>query len=109
MGPIRFWLKALSKGVGQLNSVAGWAATVILILGLAAGIAVPQVYHHVSIWFTFVVLLALLVAVLALGSYRVWREADPAGSCEGRESVENHKNAWHEFWYYARQCGDPCQ
>lgn len=68
-------MKALSKGAGQLNSVAGWAGTVILVLGVAAGIAVPQV-HHLSPWLTAVVLLSLLVVVLALGSYRVWSDTD---------------------------------
>ena len=72
-----FWLKALSKGVGQLNSAAGLVGAVILVLGIAAGIAVPQV-SHISHWLTAVVLLCLLVVVLALGSYRVWSETDEA-------------------------------
>jgi hypothetical protein len=47
--------------------------TVVLVLGTAVGVAVPQLYH-VSHWLTAVVLLSLLVLVLAEGAYRIWRQ-----------------------------------
>lgn len=46
-----------------------------MILGAAAGIAVPVVYHF-SPWLIAVVLLGLLVVVVAQGSYRVWHDTD---------------------------------
>jgi hypothetical protein len=48
---------------------------VILVLGVAVGITVPQVYHF-SPWITAVVLLSLLIVVLALGSYSVWSDTN---------------------------------
>jgi hypothetical protein len=47
----------------------------VLILGVAAGVAVPLVFH-VSPWLTAVILLALLAAVVLEGSFRVWRATD---------------------------------
>lgn len=71
-----FWLKALREGAAQLNSVAGWVGFIILLVGVAVGFAVPVVYHHLSHWFTAVVLLGLLVVVVAQGSYSVWLDAE---------------------------------
>jgi hypothetical protein len=68
-----FWWRAVQQGAGQLNSLAGWVGLVVLVLGTAVGVAVPQVYH-VSHWLTAVVLLGLLVLVLAEGAYRIWRQ-----------------------------------
>jgi hypothetical protein len=75
MRAITFWRRALREGAAELNSTAGWAGSIILVLGVAAGIAVPVVYHHSPLLIA-VVLLGLLVVVVALGSYRVWRETD---------------------------------
>jgi len=75
MRAITFWLKALREGAAGLNSAAGWAGSIILVLGVAAGIALPVVYH-LSPLLTAVVLLGLLVVVVAQGSYRVWRDTD---------------------------------
>src|SRR5690242_9216686 len=69
-----FWWRAVRQGAGQLNSLTGWVGMVVLVLGTAVGVAVPQVYH-VSHWLTAVVLLGLLVLVLAEGAYRIWRQA----------------------------------
>ena len=70
---VTFWWRAVRQGAGQLNGLAGWAGMVVLVLGTAVGVAVPQVYH-VSHWLTAVVLLGLLVLVLAEGTYRIWRQ-----------------------------------
>jgi hypothetical protein len=55
--------------------------TVVLVLGVAAGIAVPQTVH-LSLWVTALVLLGLLTLVLAEGAYRVWHESD-----QGRQAA----------------------
>jgi hypothetical protein len=51
---------------------------IILLVGIAVGIAVPVVSSHISHWLTAVVVLIVLVVVLAQGGYRVWRETDDA-------------------------------
>jgi hypothetical protein len=61
--------------VDLLNSVAGWVTLIILVLGVAAGIAVPLVFD-LSPWLTAVVLMGLFIVVMLEGSYRVWRETD---------------------------------
>jgi len=70
-----FWGRVLRAGAIPLNTLAGWAGTIILIAGAAAGIVVPVV-SHISSWLTAVVLLGVLVAVVAEGAYRVWHETN---------------------------------
>jgi hypothetical protein len=84
---LAFWWRALTRGAGQLNTAAGWLGLVVLILGVAAGIAVPLVFH-VSPWFTAVILLALLVIVVLEGSYGVWKATD-----SDRESAVTDRDA----------------
>jgi hypothetical protein len=72
---VTFLWRVLQRGAGQLDTWAGWASLIILILGTAAGIAVPQVFN-VSNWLTAVVLLSLFILVVGEGAYRVWRETD---------------------------------
>ena len=81
---LKFWWKVLRRGAIQLNSAAGWAGTVILLLGAAAGIVVPLAYH-LPHWVTAVVLLALLVIVVAEGSYQVWHATDQARTAAATE------------------------
>ena len=64
----------MRRGASQLNSAAGWFSAAVLILGIA-GIAVPLVFH-LSPLVIAVALVSLLVAVIAEGSYRVWRDTD---------------------------------
>jgi membrane protein implicated in regulation of membrane protease activity len=71
---IGFWRQTLIWGVAPLNTTAGWIGLAVLVLG-AVGIVVPLVFD-LSPWLTAVVLLALLVAVVLEGSYRVWRATD---------------------------------
>jgi hypothetical protein len=66
----RFCWQVLSRGVGGLNSAAGWVSLVVLLLGLAAGIAVPLVVHT-SAWVTAVIVMGALVFVVVDGSYQV--------------------------------------
>lgn len=67
----KFWWSSVSRGVVQLNSAASWVGTVVLLLGIAAGIAAPLVFS-VSPWVTAVVLMAVFIAVLLEGTYNVW-------------------------------------
>jgi hypothetical protein len=71
----RFWWRALQLGLGGLNAVSGWLGLAVLVLGAAAGITVPLVFH-VSHWLTAVVLLAILVGLVSEGTYRTWSEVD---------------------------------
>jgi len=68
---VKFWWNSLSLGVGQLYDVAGWVGLIVLVLGVAAGIAVPLVFS-LSPWLTAVVLMGLFVMVLLEGTYRTW-------------------------------------
>jgi hypothetical protein len=72
---LRFWWRAVSRGVTSLNTWAGWFGLIVLVLGVTAGIAVPVVFH-VSHWVTAVILLATAVVVVAEGSYLEWKAAD---------------------------------
>lgn len=69
---VKFWGISLARGAAQVNDAAGWLGTIVLVLGVAAGIAVPVLFS-LSPWVIAVVLLSLLVLVLAEGTYRVWR------------------------------------
>jgi hypothetical protein len=71
----RFWVRALSRGVAGLNALLGWFGSIVLVLGVAAGIAVPLVFHG-SPWLTAVILLAAAVVIVAEGSYLEWKDAD---------------------------------
>jgi hypothetical protein len=82
-----FWWKALGRGLASINALAGWAGTIILALSAAAGIVVPVVFP-VPPWFTAVVLVALLVIVMAEGSYQVWGDID-----EKRRNAEAQRDA----------------
>jgi hypothetical protein len=84
---LAFWWRALTRGAAQLNTAAGWLGLAVLILGVAAGIAVPLVFH-VSPWLTAVILLALLAIVVLEGSYRIWKATDSA-----RESAVADRDA----------------
>jgi hypothetical protein len=72
---LRFWGRALKRGVSSLNTWAGWFGLIVLALGVAAGIAVPLVFH-VTPWVTAVILLAAVVVVLLEGSYLEWKDID---------------------------------
>lgn len=43
MRAITFWRRTLREGAAELNSAGGWAGSIILFLGVVAGIAVPVV------------------------------------------------------------------
>lgn len=64
---LTFWWHALRRGVRYLNTAAGWLGSTVLMLGAAAGITVPLVFH-ISLWLTAVVLMALFRAVILEGS-----------------------------------------
>lgn len=91
-----FWAKALRHGALRLNGAAGWVGSITLLLGVVAGIAVPLVYH-VSHWLTAVVLLALLVIMVAEGSYSLWFDADLARARAVAERDEVRHETEHRF------------
>jgi hypothetical protein len=70
-----FWWRVLRLGTGQVNALAGWLGTIILVIGIIAGVTVSLVFH-LSPWLIAVILLSLLVLVTAEGGYQVWRECD---------------------------------
>jgi hypothetical protein len=72
---VKFWWNSSRRGVGQLYNVAGWVGLVVLVLGVAAGIAVPLVFN-LSPWLTAVVLMGLFIVVVLEGAYRVWDATD---------------------------------
>ena len=72
---LRFWLKALENGAASLNSAAGWFASAVLVLGVAAGVVVPVV-THVSHWLTAVIILGIILIAALEGSYRLWAATD---------------------------------
>lgn len=72
---LRFWWRAVSRGGTRLNVWLGWFSSIVLILGVAAGIAVPLVFDA-SHWLTLVIIMSAVVVVLAEGSYLEWKEAD---------------------------------
>ena len=72
---LEFWWSSLSQGVRQLNTAAGWLGLAVLVLGVAAGIAVPLVFS-LSIWLTAVVLMSLFIVIILEGTYRVWRAVE---------------------------------
>lgn len=74
---LSFWRRVLSQGAGSLNSAAGWLSLIVLVLGVAAGVTVPLVFH-VSHWLTAVIVAAAVVIVVLEGSYRVWAVTDAA-------------------------------
>jgi putative Mn2+ efflux pump MntP len=51
-----------------LNTWASWFGLVVLVLGVAAGITVPLVFH-VSHWVTAVIIMGAGLLVVAEGSY----------------------------------------
>ena len=79
----RFWVRALSRGAASLNTLAGWFSLVVLLLGVAAGIAVPLVFH-VSHWVTAVIIMAAALVAVLEGSYLEWKDAD-----KGRREAES--------------------
>jgi len=46
-----------------------------LVLGVAAGITVPLVFH-VSHWVTAIIIMGAVLVVVAGGSYLEWKDAD---------------------------------
>jgi hypothetical protein len=72
---VKFWWLALRQGIRAMNSAAGWLGLVVLTLGVAAGIALPLVFH-VSHWLTAVIVMAVLWVAVLEGSYRVWAATD---------------------------------
>jgi hypothetical protein len=72
---VKFWCNSVSQGVAQLDSAAGWVGLVVIVLGVAAGIAVPLVFS-LSPWLTAVVLMGLFIVVVLEGAYRVWHATD---------------------------------
>ena len=90
---LRFWGRTLQAGVTPLNTLGGWAGTIILIAGAAVGIVVPVV-SHISLWLTAVVLLGLLVLVVAEGAYHVWHITDQdRAELEHQQSDEQRADA----------------
>jgi hypothetical protein len=88
IGRVRFWSRAVSQGAVRLNSAAGWIGLIVLVLGVAAGIAVPLVYR-ISHWLTAIVLMGIFIVVVLEGTYSVWRATEEeratlAGSEAGR-------------------------
>jgi hypothetical protein len=73
----QFWVRALSRGAVSVNTLAGWLSLVVLLLGVAAGIAVPLVFH-VSHWVTAVIVMTAVLAGTLEGSYLEWKDADTA-------------------------------
>lgn len=71
----RFWWRAVSRGTTSLNTWVGWFGLIVLVLGVAAGITVPLVFH-VSHWVTAVIIMGTVLAVVAEGSYLEWKGAD---------------------------------
>jgi hypothetical protein len=70
----RFWWCAVSRGATSLNSWASWFGLMVLVLGIAAGVTVPLVFH-VSRWVTTVVIMGAVLVVVAEGSYLEWKDA----------------------------------
>jgi uncharacterized protein YjbI with pentapeptide repeats len=94
---LRFWVRALSRGAASLNTLAGWLSLVVLLLGVAAGIAVPLVFH-VSHWVTAVAVMAAVFVGALEGSYLEWKDADIA-----RRAAESALKAAHTELEAARR------
>jgi len=62
-------------GTTSLNTWVGWFGLVVLVLGVAAGITVPLVFH-VSHWVTAIIIMGAVLVVVAEGSYLEWKDAD---------------------------------
>jgi hypothetical protein len=92
---ITFWWKALRLGTTQLNTAAGWAGTIILVLGIV-GVVVPLVFH-LSLWLVAVVLLSLFVILIGEGSYQVWYAADKVRATIVTERDELRTEIEHRF------------
>ena len=73
----RFWVRALSRGAASLNTLAGWLSFVVLLLGVAAGITVPLVFH-VSYWVTAVAVISVALVGALEGSYLEWKDTETA-------------------------------
>ena len=97
---VKFWWRSLSLGADRLYGAAGWLALVVLILGVAAGIAVPLVFKLTS-WLTAVVLMGFFIVVLLEGTYRVWHATE-------RQREESSKEIERRFdsMRYALQISD---
>lgn len=98
---LQFWARAVTRGAGALNSAAGWLGLVVLLLGLAAGVAVPLVLH-VSRWLTAVILLAIFALVVLEGCYRLWDATDQL-----RASVQRERDKALEARSRAVKLSDP--
>lgn len=72
---LNFWWRVLCQGAGRLNGAAGWLSLIVLVLGVAAGITMPLIFH-VSHWLTAIIVMAAVVIVVLEGSYRVWATTD---------------------------------
>jgi hypothetical protein len=79
----RFWVRALSRGAASLNTLAGWLGLVVLLFGVAAGIAVPLVFR-VSHWVTAIIIAATVLVVVLEGTYLEWKDSD-----ERRQAAES--------------------
>jgi hypothetical protein len=86
----RFWWRAVKRGTTSLNTWAGWFGLIVLVLGVAAGIAVPLVFH-LSHWVTAVILLAAGIIFVAEGSYLEWYEARTELATAQRERDETRR------------------
>jgi hypothetical protein len=58
-----------------LNSAAGWFSLVTTLLGVAAGLTVPLVFH-VSHWLTPIIIAGTVLVAMQEGSYREWSDAN---------------------------------
>jgi len=92
---LTFWWKALRLGTSQLNNAAGWAGTIIIVLGIT-GVVVPLVFDLPYLLIA-VVLLGLLVIVVAEGSYQVWHATDQVRTAAATERDEAVCEIEHRF------------
>jgi hypothetical protein len=95
----KFWWRVLRLGAGNFNSTAGWFSLIVLILGLAAGVSVPQVFR-VSHWLTAVILMAIVVVIILQGSYSAWAVTDAERKTALKSAKEKPSAPVHSptFW-----------
>jgi thiol:disulfide interchange protein len=80
-----FLWNATVRGTTWLNGVLGWAGSILLLLALLAGVALPSLLKA-PWWVPATIIVVIVLAVFVAGAYRMWDAADKRAQATTHEA-----------------------
>ena len=77
MDLIRYLWRAAQRGASVGNGIGTVATLVIFLIGAGFGVTVPTVFHR-PLWIDLLILAMVILWVLVVGGYVMWRETEAA-------------------------------